>query len=202
MALSEWAADYVNLVLAVGRHDPDFVDAYYGPKVWKATAEAGTPRPLAELQIEAARILEGVTVSEAQADEALRRDYLLGQLGAVAAHLARLEGHRFSFDDEAEALYQVRPPQLPEATFEAALARLDRLLDWQRLRAGALPEGPRGHPGAHRARRCGLPGGHRRGPRAHPPVTRCCRPPTTSAWSTSPASPGPPTTGTRAGARP
>lgn len=129
MPLSEWAADYVNLVLAVGRHDADFVDAYYGPQAWKAVAEAGAPRPLPELRAEAARILDGVTASELLADEALRRDYLQGQLMAVDAHLARLEGHRFGFDDEAEALYQVRPPHTPEATFAAALARLDQLLE-------------------------------------------------------------------------
>lgn len=129
MSLAEWAIDYVNLVLAVGRHDPDFVDAYYGPQAWKTRAETGEPRPLPELCAEARRILEGVAGSELLHDEALRRDYLLGQVEAVAAHLARLEGHRFSFDDEAEALYQVRPPRMPEATFDAALARLDRLLD-------------------------------------------------------------------------
>jgi hypothetical protein len=129
MALSEWASDYVNLVLAVGRHDANFVDAYYGPKAWKQVAEAGDPRPLAELQVETGRIQEGVAASELLPDEALRRDYLLGQLGAVAAHLARLEGHRFSFDDEAEALYQVRPPVTSVVTFEAALARLDHLLE-------------------------------------------------------------------------
>lgn len=128
MALSDWAKGYVDLVLAVGRHDADFVDAYYGPPSWKEAAGAGTPRPLSELRAEAARLLDGVAASEARADEALRRDFLLGQLGAVAAHLARLEGHRFSFEDEAEALYQVRPPRTPEATFEAALTRLDRLL--------------------------------------------------------------------------
>jgi hypothetical protein len=128
MSLSEWAADYVNLVLAVGRHDADFVDAYYGPQAWKAVAEAGAPRPLTELRAEAARILDGVATSALLADEALRRDYLLGQLGAVEAHLARLAGQRFSFDDEAEALYQVRPPHTAEAAFEAALARLDQLL--------------------------------------------------------------------------
>jgi hypothetical protein len=128
MALSGWAADYVNLVLAVGRHDTNFVDAYYGPAAWKEATEAGTPRPLPELRAEARRLLDGLSTAEAPAGEALRRDYLLGQLGAVEAHLARLEGHRFSFDDEAEALYQVRPPRLPEATFEAALARLDQLL--------------------------------------------------------------------------
>ncbi|HEY3398996.1 MAG TPA: hypothetical protein VGK03_00055 [Geothrix sp.] len=128
MSLSGWAADYVNLVLAVGRHDANFVDAYYGPQSWKDVAEAGSPRALAELRAEARRILDGVAASAVAAGEALRRDYLLGQLGAVDAHLARLAGHRFTFDDEAEALYQVRPPHTPEATFEAALARLDQLL--------------------------------------------------------------------------
>ncbi|MCM2249440.1 MAG: hypothetical protein NDI58_02560 [Geothrix sp.] len=129
MALSGWASDYVNLVLAVGRHDAHFVDAYYGPAAWKEAAEAGAPRPLPELRAEARRLLEGLSVAEAPEGEGLRRDYLLGQLGAVEAHVARLQGHRFSFDDEAEALYQVRPPRLPEATFEAALARLDRILE-------------------------------------------------------------------------
>ena len=141
-SLSRWASDYVNLVLAVGRHDGDFVDAYYGPQAWKAVAEAGEPRPLAELRAEAEQLMEDVTAAPVLPDEALRREYLLGQLGAVAAHLARLDGQRFSFDDEAEALYQVRPPVTPEATFAAALGRLDQLLDgpgsvqdrYQRLR--------------------------------------------------------------------
>lgn len=144
--LSEWASDYVNLVLAVGRHDGNFVDAYHGPKAWKQVAEAGEPRPLAELRAECRRILEGVDQSELLPGEVLRRDYLLGMLGAVDTHLARLEGHRFSFDEEAEALYQVRPTVTPEAAFEAALARLDELLDgpgpvqerYQRLRERIL----------------------------------------------------------------
>lgn len=90
--LAEWAIAYVNLVLAVGRYDPDFVDAYYGPPAWKAAAEAGNPQPLAELRVEARRILGGVTVAKAMAGEEVRRDYLLGQVAAVEAHLARLEG--------------------------------------------------------------------------------------------------------------
>ncbi|WLT30980.1 hypothetical protein [Geothrix sp. PMB-07] len=126
MTLGDGAIDYVNLVLAVGRHDANFVDAYYGPEAWKAVAEAGEPRPLAALRTEAQRLLEGLaTISDG---EAIRRDYLLGQLGAVEAHIARLQGHVFSFADEAEALYQVRPPVVPEATFDAALARLDQIL--------------------------------------------------------------------------
>jgi len=129
MTLSRWAIDYVNLVLAVGRHDGNFVDAYYGPENLKAAAEAGDPRPLPELKAEARRIMEGVAAAAVGSDEAIRRDYLLGQLGAVEAHVIRLEGHVFSFDDEAEALYQVRPPRVPEANFQAALARLSEILE-------------------------------------------------------------------------
>ena len=129
MTLSDWAIDYVNLVLAVGRHDADFVDAYYGPPGLKVAAESGAALPLADMQAEAQRILDGVAEAEALEGEDLRRDYLLGQLGAVAAHLARLEGQRFSFDDEAEALYQVRPPHTSLDALEGALARLDQLLE-------------------------------------------------------------------------
>src|SRR5262245_51688730 len=42
-----WAADdmnaiaerYAHLVLALGQHDPDYVDAFYGPAEWKTQAE-------------------------------------------------------------------------------------------------------------------------------------------------------------------
>ncbi len=33
------AEGYVKLVLAVGQHDADYVDAYYGPPEWKKAAE-------------------------------------------------------------------------------------------------------------------------------------------------------------------
>ena len=33
------AERYVKLVLAVGQHDADYVDAFYGPPEWKAEAE-------------------------------------------------------------------------------------------------------------------------------------------------------------------
>jgi hypothetical protein len=46
------AERYVKLVLAVGQHDADYVDAFYGPAEWKVEAERrkyrcrrSTPRP-------------------------------------------------------------------------------------------------------------------------------------------------------------
>jgi hypothetical protein len=34
------AERYVKLVLAVGQHDADYVDAFYGPAEWRKEAEA------------------------------------------------------------------------------------------------------------------------------------------------------------------
>jgi hypothetical protein len=33
------AERYAHLVLALGQHDPDYVDAFYGPAEWKTLAE-------------------------------------------------------------------------------------------------------------------------------------------------------------------
>src|SRR5262245_42822377 len=33
------AERYAHLVLALGQHDPDYVDAFYGPSEWKTQAE-------------------------------------------------------------------------------------------------------------------------------------------------------------------
>src|SRR5262245_54422839 len=38
--LRDVAERYVRLVLAVGQHDGDYVDAYYGPPEWRKDAEA------------------------------------------------------------------------------------------------------------------------------------------------------------------
>ena len=35
------AEQYVKLVLAVGQHDADYVDAFYGPAEWTAEGAAG-----------------------------------------------------------------------------------------------------------------------------------------------------------------
>ncbi len=41
--MSPLAERYVRLVLAVGQHDPDFVDAYYGPPEWKPDPAKARP---------------------------------------------------------------------------------------------------------------------------------------------------------------
>ncbi len=43
-AMNRAAESYVKLVLSVGQHDADYVDAYYGPPEWRAEAEAHEAR--------------------------------------------------------------------------------------------------------------------------------------------------------------
>ena len=50
------AQSYVQLVLAVGQHDADYVDAYYGPPEWKTAAER-TKRPLGDIRRQADGLL-------------------------------------------------------------------------------------------------------------------------------------------------
>lgn len=47
--LTAVAESYVKVALAVGQHDADFVDAYYGPAEWKTEVEPG-PITLPEIE--------------------------------------------------------------------------------------------------------------------------------------------------------
>ena len=46
--MNDVAERYVKLVLALGQHDADYVDAYYGPPEWKPPADSRKV-PLADL---------------------------------------------------------------------------------------------------------------------------------------------------------
>ena len=125
------AEGYVKLVLAVGRHVPDYVDAYFGPPQYQAEAERAGKRPLAELAAEADRLLGAAReekVDPGDRDAVLRRDFLTGQLAAAQAYVGILRGRHLSFDEEARALYGVAPPPRDLRTFEAIQARLEALL--------------------------------------------------------------------------
>jgi hypothetical protein len=45
-ALNTVAERYVHLVLALGQHHPDYVDAFYGPAEWKTHDAISAERPL------------------------------------------------------------------------------------------------------------------------------------------------------------
>ncbi len=132
------AESYVTLVLAVGEHDPDYVDAYYGPGEWREEARR-RKKPLDQILDEARPLLaalNGLDFSGAEEMLSLRHRYLQKQLGALATRVEHLQGRRLSFDEEARALYDVSPQPLPESHFDEILASLDALVPG----GGPLPE--------------------------------------------------------------
>jgi hypothetical protein len=131
--LQSVAERYVRVVLAVGEHDADYVDAYYGPPEWRAEAER-VEVPLAGLDEQAAAIEAEMAKAPAAgggadaAMRALRLQFLSRQVAAVRARLAMLQGRRFSFDEESRALYDAVAPTHTEAEFDAVLAQLSARL--------------------------------------------------------------------------
>ena len=141
------AERYVKLVLAMGEHDADYVDAYYGPPEWR---EAAKGRTLAGIREEALAVIPSVSEGPGGAGGAppaapgpsltlgvtLRRNYLLRQLQALVARIEILEGKRMTFDEESKALYDAIAPHHSEEHFQALLKDLDAALPGRGAVAG------------------------------------------------------------------
>src|SRR5436853_1219264 len=94
-AMNTVAERYVRLVLALGQHDPDYVDAFYGPAEWKtqAATEKKSLDKIAEKAIELSADLKDLPSPQSSpsgkggGDEILklRREYLWRQISALFA---------------------------------------------------------------------------------------------------------------------
>jgi hypothetical protein len=124
-SVNKIAEAYVKLVLAMGQHDPDYVDAYYGPPEWKEQSKE--KKPLEAIAVEATRLRDQLAkISQATDEmEQLRRRYLPKQLSALEARVRILNGDRLKFDEESQALYDAVAPTFPETHFQEILAELE-----------------------------------------------------------------------------
>jgi hypothetical protein len=129
-AMNDVAERYVHLVLALGQHDPDYVDAFYGPAEWKTEAE-NEKKTLNAIGAEAAKLsatLTNTPIAPGTADSdlrQLRREYLHKQLAALAARARMLKGEKLKFDDESRALYDAVAPTFPDSHFDHIISQLD-----------------------------------------------------------------------------
>jgi len=122
--LHPMAEAYVRLALEVGRHRPDFIDAYYGPPGWREAAQTGEPTPVAELLDRARSLLSELR----NAPDSDRRLYLEKQVIATEAFLRKLAGEPMTLAEEARLLYDIEVPEISIEDLEAARARLEQLL--------------------------------------------------------------------------
>ena len=129
-AMNTVAERYVHLVLGLGQHDPDYVDAFYGPADWKTEAEQ-QKKSLDEIGAEAAKLsltLTETPIAPRTPDSdlrQLRREYLHKQLAALAARVRMLKGKKLKFDDESRALYDAVAPTYRDSHFDQILSQLE-----------------------------------------------------------------------------
>ncbi|MGA7614781.1 MAG: hypothetical protein WBX15_06305 [Thermoanaerobaculia bacterium] len=121
------AESYVKLVLAVGQHDPDYVDAYYGPPAWRdeAKAEKKSLDAIADRARLVRAWLQDITPPPSASLLGLRYAYLQHQLDALIARVEMLQGKKFSFDQETKALYDATIPHYDVEHYDALLRELD-----------------------------------------------------------------------------
>ncbi len=123
------AEGYVKLVLALGQHDADYVDAYYGPAEWRAEVEAEAPS-LDVIRSRGEELLDSLVAMPSPDDELdqLHLSYLRTQVSSLIARTRMLSGERLSFDEESQALYDAVAPTNSEEYFQEIIAGLETLL--------------------------------------------------------------------------
>jgi hypothetical protein len=112
---------YIRLCVALGDHDPNSLDYYYGPPEWVADVRAHPPK-LAEIKQASLDLM-------ARLPSTPRQDFLIGQLRAMATRVDLLRGIRPSFDQEADALFGLEPVREPQqAWLDAIRTEIEALL--------------------------------------------------------------------------
>ena len=163
------AERYAHLVLALGQHDPDYVDAFYGPPEWKTQAEK-EKKSLDAIGAEAAELSatlnqdrpspqssrkgrggrEALASKTSDAEKSgeemlrLRREYLQKQISALAARVRMLKGEKLKFDDESRALYDAVAPTYGDSHYDQIIAQLEAKIPgkgplWQRYEEWRKP---------------------------------------------------------------
>ena len=127
-SLDGLAERYVRLVLAIGEHDANMVDAYYGPPQWREDARAHK-RSLEELDSDARDLADALAKLAVPDDlSALRRRALGEQLASIRARLEILRGTKMPFDEEARRIYGVAPPHHDDDYYRAVHRQLDAVV--------------------------------------------------------------------------
>jgi hypothetical protein len=129
LTIDQVAKAYVELVLAMGEHDPAYVDAYYGPNSWRDAVRSAPP-DTTEIAARAAALAKGLSIPAGAGEfERLRVSFLRTQLRALAAHAATYDSDsRMNFEEQAAQLYDTTPPRRSLSSFDEILVQLGQLL--------------------------------------------------------------------------
>ena len=123
------AESYIRLALALGRHDKDYVDAYFGPEEFKDQMEREA-LDVDAIGEQARALLSDLDATSEPADPPARFRHtgLAGQIRALAARADLVGGKKLTFDEESRLLYDAVAPTHGAEHFDAIIARLDEAL--------------------------------------------------------------------------
>ncbi len=131
--LDQVAERYVKLILAIGEHEPGYVDAYYGPEAWLNEVAASTPA-IDALELEASTLIAVLQAHQATGTAsgdvllAQRIQFLIKQLIAAEARTRIIQGVSYSFDEETRLLFDAVSPGITEQELETSLATLEAIV--------------------------------------------------------------------------
>lgn len=127
------AENYVKLALQIGKYDTDFVDAYFGPDSLKPDIDSSefNSTVFEDLNKEVNKLLDEMeSLAEFPANDIERQrfTYLYKQLLACKTRIFMLNGMNLTFEEELNALYDVKIDYKDEEYFNQYLEELDKLL--------------------------------------------------------------------------
>lgn len=114
------AHEYIALAHDIERHDPGYIDGYFGGEQWKGK---GT-RTLHDMAGDVAALMAEVQ----RLDDGERRTFLTAQVNAMQTKIRLLQGEQIGYADEVQGLYDVEMVRTPESVFEQTIATLEDLL--------------------------------------------------------------------------
>lgn len=129
-SLNTIAENYVRLGLDIGRYDPPFVDAYYGPDSLKPTSPVAASFPKDSFLRAVATLNSQLQAYTSSSNDTLvkRAAWIQSQLTAFESRLRLLGGDTASFDEECRQLYGVTVPQYDSIHFKKIILQMDSLL--------------------------------------------------------------------------
>jgi hypothetical protein len=115
---------YARIAVALGERDPDSIDYYYGPAEWVRDIRENPPS-LAQIRQSALALIAELRDKPATA----QRQFLIGQLRAIASRVDLLLGAHFTFDQETQAMFGVQvPPQYDQRRLAHIRSQINALL--------------------------------------------------------------------------
>lgn len=122
------ATRYVTAGLRLGRHNPDIVDAYYGPPALRERVDEAAIVAPAAIATDLQSLLGDLDGSAGADLDAQRRAWLRAQTLGLLTVAEKLDGADIAYADEVERCYGVRPVAISDDEVGDAHAGLDRAL--------------------------------------------------------------------------